>query len=728
MSANEKAKADTSKQLLDLVHSASLADDFDGVLGVLLDRARSQVPSDGISVMWLEDDHLKVLASSGPTAPLPGLTLPANQMGAALALLDSGQAVLVPDTSEDARWQRVPGEEQVRSWLVAPLLLEDRTVGLLEWTARAPGRFTEEDVEVAVEIALHVAPILHRVQLLDDTRGRLRELVEPQLTSAPQEVDLSLELQPVVREALDAASARHAFIFLQSQSRQALHCVAAAGARRERLKRTLLRGDGTLGGWMSPPDHSGRWPRAGPTDHEVMSSLGIDNTLILPLRVGGDPVGVLGVADPRRGRRFGQDCIRLLTHLASQASLIAERTQRARVDSERFDYGMVVQSSPLGIGVVTVTGAIRVCNPALVGLFSRSERTLAGRNLSEFLVDGDDRRFTHALEEVAVTGQRRQVDARIRSVLGEERHVRISLAPAHVSRDVGGNLVAMLEDITSLKILEQERVDHLSQLSEKHRQLTELNQLKSRFVSNVSHELRTPLAVIKLYATLARKGRPEKQRHYLQTIEQETQRLETMVENLLDLARLDREVLRVHLEMVDTGEIIIQVLGVYAEASKRKGIELSAEVEDGLPPVLADRNHLIQMLTNLVDNALKYTPPGGRVWVTANELASGSGQFLEIAVGDTGAGIPLEEHERVFERFYRGSNNSPGSTGTGLGLAIVQELMQQHSGELTLDSRTDEGSIFSLQFPVASSDRAEETSSRPIQIVGELQYAETCDS
>jgi signal transduction histidine kinase len=180
--------------------------------------------------------------------------------------------------------------------------------------------------------------------------------------------------------------------------------------------------------------------------------------------------------------------------------------------------------------------------------------------------------------------------------------------------------------------------------------------------------------------------------------------------------------------MVDTGEIIIQVLGVYAEAAKRKGIELSAEVEDSLPPVLADRNHLIQMLTNLVDNALKYTPPGGRVWVAANELAPGSGQFLEIAVGDMGTGIPLEEHERVFERFYRGSNNSPGSTGTGLGLAIVRELMQQHSGEVTLDSRTGEGTVFTLQFPLASSDRAEETSIRPIQIVGELQYAETADS
>ncbi|MFN2227851.1 MAG: ATP-binding protein, partial [Anaerolineae bacterium] len=348
----------------------------------------------------------------------------------------------------------------------------------------------------------------------------------------------------------------------------------------------------------------------------------------------------------------------------------------------------------------SVTGEIQANNSALSGLLSRSDRSLAGHRLSEFLVRADGQRLLRALEEVAITGQRRQVDARAQSVQGDHRHVRISLSLATIAGRSDGSLVAVMEDVTPLKILEQERVDHLRQLREKHSQLQELDQVKSRFVSNVSHELRTPLAVIKLYATLARKGRPEKQSHYLQTIEQETHRLETMVENILDLTRMDRQSLRVNPERLAAEEVIGQVLQVYEESAQKRGIELRNHARGPLPPLWADKNHLIQMLTNLVDNAIKYTPRGGQVWVAAREEAADAGRWLEIAVGDTGAGIAEDEQDKVFERFYRGSNNTPGSTGTGLGLAIVQELMGQHGGRVTLRSRPGEGSVFALHFPL----------------------------
>jgi signal transduction histidine kinase len=419
----------------------------------------------------------------------------------------------------------------------------------------------------------------------------------------------------------------------------------------------------------------------------------------------------LGVAEPRRGRTFSQDAIRLMTHLASQASLIVEQCYRARSESEQYDYEMVVQGAPLGIGVLTITGDVRACNPALSGLLSRTDRSMVGNNLSEFLIPGDGRRLTQALEEVAITGQRRQVDVRVQAAPSEQRHVRISLALSPISNDAGGTLVAMMEDITSLKILEQERVDHLRELREKHHQLQELDQLKSRFVSNVSHELRTPLAVIKLYATLARKGRPEKQIYYLQTIEQETHRLETMVENILDLTRMDRQALRANPEWVNAQEIIGQVVEVYEEAARKQGVKLRNHVRAGLPALWADKDHLIQMLTNLMDNALKYTPRDGQVWVAARQLAD-SQPALEIAVGDSGVGIPADEQTKIFDRFYRGSNNTPGSTGTGLGLAIVQELMAMHGGKVTLQSQVGKGSIFALRFPLVAQDSPSQSAGR----------------
>ncbi|MFN2243978.1 MAG: ATP-binding protein [Anaerolineae bacterium] len=701
MSGNRNRAIDVNQRILELVHQISLAADFPGAMQALVEQLWELMPCDGISVMWLDGEHLEVMASRGATAPLRGLNLPVSQVGAARAAIDSGRPVAVRDTSaEEAGWQQVPGEERVRSWLGAPLRADTWNLGLLEWTALKPSRFSESDVNMAAEIARCVAPILHRDQLLEDARGRIRERVEPSSSAGSPTISLSAELKPVVHEALEFTKARHAYIFVQAEASPRLRCLVASGEQRQRIEAVTLRGDGTLGGWSVPMRGAGDRIGAGPSDREIMSDLGIKETLILPLQVNGRQIGMLGVAEPRRRRSFERDALRLMTQLASQASVILERVYRQVPKQDQQDYQAVFQSSPLGVGSLSVSGEIQLCNPALARLLSHSDPSLAGRNLAEFLVEGDGQRLVNALEEVDISEQRRQVDARLRTPSGDVRHLRISLSKAQISPDAGGNLVAIVEDVTSLKILEEERVAHLAQLREKNLQLQELDQLKSRFVSNVSHELRTPLAVIKLYATLTRKGRPEKQAHYLQTIEQETHRLETMVENILDLTRMDRQELHFTPELLEVGELVAQVLQVYEETAQRRGLELRNHVRGELPLLWADRDHLIQLLTNLVDNALKYTPRGGQVWVASRVFEKDGQSFLELAVGDTGLGIPEDEQDKVFERFYRGSSNRPESTGTGLGLAIVEELMAQHEGKVTLQSEVGKGSVFALQFPL----------------------------
>jgi PAS domain S-box-containing protein len=713
VSTKEERSNDLAQSLLSLLHALSEAEDFQDTLQILAKGAGELLPCDGTAVMWLAGDHLEVLASHGASTPLRGLTLPVAQIGAAQAVLDTTRPILLDSGNGEPPWQQVPGEEGARCWLGAPLLAGDWPLGLLEWTASKPARFGPEEVALAGEIASYVAPLLHRARLLADARQRLRDSVQAAPSRISPGADLGVKLQPVVREAQELIRARHAFLFLLSDGGQRLRCVASSGERSEQLMKASLRGDGTLGSWPLSIDPSPDWLGAGPSDREVMGNLGIHRSLIVPLRSGGQQVGMLGVAEPQRGRTFGQDAIRLMTHLASQASVIVERLYDSRAGYDLCDYELVFQSSPLGIGVLTVAGEIQVYNSALSGLLSRSDRSLMGRRLSEFLAWEDGQRLVRALEEVTITGQRRQVDARLQTAQGDDRHVRISLSLVRIAGQADGSLVAVMEDVTPLKILEQERVDHLRQLREKHNQLQELDQVKSRFVSNVSHELRTPLAVIKLYATLAGKGRPEKRGHYLQTIEQETHRLETMVENILDLTRMDRQALRVNPERLVAEEIVDQVLQVYEESAQRRGIELRNHIRDPLPPLWADKNHLIQILTNLVDNAIKYTPRGGQVWVAAREEGSGTDRMLEIAVGDTGAGIPEDEQEKVFERFYRGNNNTPTSTGTGLGLAIVRELMSQHGGKVTLRSRLAEGSVFALHFPLYDEETPAEGQERP---------------
>jgi len=743
VSTEQSYESKQDKQLLAAVNQVNLADDFQGALVTLAMEANRLLACDGASVMWLNGDELEVMANCGELVPLSGLCLPLSQVGAARTALDSNRPAVVPDTAEDMRWRCIPGEERVRTWLGVPLLVGDRAIGLVEWTAREPESFGEDEAAVAAALARYAAPILLRTQLLDDTRRRLRELLEPRPAGPVQMQDIGAALQQVTREALDSTRARHAFTFLKEEDSPRLRCVAAAGSQQQELRKITLRGDGTFSDLTaarvvdrSALGRTSAGSGAGPADSEVMAALGITNALILPLRAGKEQVGIIGVAEPSVGRSFNQGAIRLMTHLASQASLIIERAYEGKAASDGYDYETVFQSSPLGLCVLTVTGDIQACNPALAGLLSRADRSLVGRNLSDFLESGDWRRLVHALEEVVFTGQRQQVDTRIQSALGEQRYVRLTLAAApslaglprksqaagQRPGEKGTSLVAVLEDVTSLKILEQERVEHLRELREKHQQLQDLDQLRTRFVSNVSHELRTPLAVIKLYATLARKGRPEKQTYYLQTIEQETHRLETMVENILDLTRIDRKTLRLHPEVLAVEETIAQVLEVYQETAEKRGIELKNHVQGTLPRLWADKNDLIQMLTNLVDNALKYTPRGGQVWVAARQVSLDAdksvpqarpslvGPMLEIAVGDTGVGIPENEQAQIFERFYRGQNNTPECTGTGLGLAIVQELIAQHGGRVTLKSQVGQGSVFVLQFPLA---QAMDASLRP---------------
>ncbi len=231
-------------------------------------------------------------------------------------------------------------------------------------------------------------------------------------------------------------------------------------------------------------------------------------------------------------------------------------------------------------------------------------------------------------------------------------------------------------------------------------EVRELDRMKSDFVSNVSHELRTPLANIKLYAALAQKGRPEKRQHYLDTIESETERLETLIEDILDLSRLERGAVKLQKEPLSLVEVVQQAVEAHLATAQTRGIELAWQVPDDLPPLHADRTQLLLMLNNLLGNALQYTPRGGSVWVEARTGEWHGQPALHIAVRDTGIGIPPDEQERIFERFYRGRHTPASTTGTGLGLAIVKESMALHWGGVTVESAVGQGSTFTLCFPL----------------------------
>jgi signal transduction histidine kinase len=253
------------------------------------------------------------------------------------------------------------------------------------------------------------------------------------------------------------------------------------------------------------------------------------------------------------------------------------------------------------------------------------------------------------------------------------------------------------------------------QLEKREARYAELDQLKSEFVSSVSHELRTPLTTIKaLTRLLMRDGIDEtKRREYLETISVECDRQIDLVLNLLDLSRIEGGVLRVTHDRVDVQELISSVVKSETRGAEKRGHDLRIESPLAVAPACGDPKALRRVLSNIIENAIKYTPDGGRIVVSANET---DGQAA-ISVTDNGRGIPPEDMPILFDKFHRGRpaphsaamrNATTGAefledadvSGVGLGLYLARNVMERMGGRIGVASEAGKGSTFTLHLPV----------------------------
>ncbi len=251
----------------------------------------------------------------------------------------------------------------------------------------------------------------------------------------------------------------------------------------------------------------------------------------------------------------------------------------------------------------------------------------------------------------------------------------------------------------NLEALVRERTTDLQAALER---VQSADRLKSEFVSNVSHELRTPLTNIKLYLTLLTRGKREKLYAYLETLRRETDRLQELIESILDLSRLDLGRTRAILEPTDLNLLMGTLVADRAALVTDRGLGLDVEPSAQLPLALADARLVEQVLTNLLTNALNYTPAGGQIRLYTGCVEAEGQRWITVSVADTGPGIPEKERPQLYERFYRGSaGRASDAPGTGLGLAICKEIMDRHGGRITLDSEVGQGSTFTIWLRVA---------------------------
>lgn len=241
------------------------------------------------------------------------------------------------------------------------------------------------------------------------------------------------------------------------------------------------------------------------------------------------------------------------------------------------------------------------------------------------------------------------------------------------------------------------------QFSQDVSHLKEVERLKTSLVANVSHELRSPLASIKLYGELLQSHldteNPNMRQELLQVMGQQTDRLVDLINDLLDMSRLESGHRKVNKMLIDLGPLIEEVLDLFVVQMKARGLTLVKEIQPNLPSVMADQELLFIIFKNLISNAIKYNRPEGRIEVSAYAQEN----WLEFSVKDSGIGIPASALPHIFDKFYRVSTTSEsGIVGSGLGLAMVKEAIDLHDGRVEVISEPGAGAQFKVRLPLVA--------------------------
>ena len=343
----------------------------------------------------------------------------------------------------------------------------------------------------------------------------------------------------------------------------------------------------------------------------------------------------------------------------------------SRLAEERNRLESLLASSADAVVAVDGDGLITFTNAAAEALFQTRRAEAVGK---PFLHVVRDHELSELASRCAKQGER---GLRVIAYGPEQRWLQASAVPIEGGGEWAG--LVILHDLSEVRKLDTIRRD---------------------FITNVSHELRTPLAAIKASAETLKEGAlgdPEAAAEFVRHIENETDRLAQMVEELLELSRIESGAAPLRIGVVPVAPLLERCVERFASQAERAGLSLAAEVSEGEElAVQGDEERLAQAVANLLHNAIKFTPAGGQVTVSA---AVQDGE-VAIAVRDTGIGISAEDRTRLFERFYKAAD-ARGRPGSGLGLAIVKHIVQAHGGRATVESRPGQGSTFTVLLPRA---------------------------
>jgi two-component system phosphate regulon sensor histidine kinase PhoR len=363
-------------------------------------------------------------------------------------------------------------------------------------------------------------------------------------------------------------------------------------------------------------------------------------------------------------------------NLANALTYMSDEIKKniATITQEVTKLDIILSSMFEGIMVINAREEIILMNPSLRKMFMIDMDPIGKKPLEVIRNSAVQRIVDDLLQD-----KKRFINEKILVTQTEEKFLEIN-AVSLLRNNISEGCVLVFHDITELRRLEKIRQD---------------------FVANVSHELRTPMSSIKGYAETLLQGALEDKanaRDFINIIHQDSNRLANLIDDLLDLSRIESGKMELVVIPLEIEPIVQRIIGVLEQPAREKSLMITCDFPDALPRVLTEDKRLSQVFLNLLDNAIKYTPAGGRIKI----ILSVKEKFLQVDIADTGIGIPAEDIPRIFERFYRVDKaRSRELGGTGLGLSIVKNIVSAHGGEVWVDSEYGKGSTFSFTIPLA---------------------------
>jgi GAF domain-containing protein/two-component sensor histidine kinase len=714
---------------------------FNEIVELIFDQLTRVLSFDTASLMLRIGDELHIVGSRGfephTQAQIHELHFTISDDLYLEQVVTTRQPIVLDDAQATPYFVPAEGTEHVRGWIGAPILVDDEVIGLVNVDSRNVGAFDDEDSQLVFALASQAAQAIRNARLYEEVTQlnadleqrvieRTAELKDEQdrlraVHAITIELTATLELEPTLNKALELAAravgARRGSIMLRDPEQDLLSCRAVLNATGEVVTTDIpisFAQGGGLSGWVmrsrepvciDDVREDERWLREQGRADEVRS------VIAAPLMTQDGPLGVLILSSPREAF-FSPAQLQLLATIANEVAIVIHNATLYKVISElAYDRGIseaqqreensknqaILQSLGEGVMVLDEQQQVVLFNPAAEQMLSIPASLLAGQALPELLRyaarDGEPSRagavYEGLVEGLHMLADRGRNYNRMLELGAPAQTLALNFAPWVGPRGAVFGSVIVLRDVT--REIESDRA-------------------KREFISSVSHELRTPLTSIKGYVDLLLLGAggqlSESQQSFLGVVKNNANRLMDLINDILEIGRIDSERIQLNFEEVDIAAVFADVLQTLKVQIDRKAMRVTSEVSEDVPPVSADGKRIMQVVLNLASNAVKYTYSEGRIVLRAGLNPAG---MLQVDIEDDGVGISHEDQKNLFRRFQRFDNPLRDEAGgTGLGLSIAKSLVELHGGEMWVQSEPGEGSTFSFVIPLTQPEQSNE--------------------